>query len=64
MICEKTASMRDISLSGAPSGFSHDLGHEDQFRPPNLNGDRRFRKETIAGMRRNGRDAPTAVIPE
>jgi hypothetical protein len=34
-----------------------------RFRPPNLNGGSRFRKETIAGMRGNGQDAPTTDLP-
>jgi hypothetical protein len=29
--------MLDISLSGAVFGFSHGLGHEDQFTPLGLN---------------------------
>jgi hypothetical protein len=33
-------------------------GHEERFPPPRLSGRCGFRKETIAGMRRNGRDAP------
>jgi hypothetical protein len=35
------------------------LGHEERFPPPRLIASYGFRKETIAGMRRNGRDAPT-----
>jgi hypothetical protein len=38
--------------------FSHSLGHEERFPPTRLNAGCGFRKETIAGMRRNGRDAP------
>ena len=33
-------------------------GHEEQFPLTTLSVGREFRKETIAGMRRNGRDAP------
>jgi hypothetical protein len=38
------------------------LGHEERFPPTRLNAGCGFRKETIAGMRRNGRDAPSAAI--
>jgi len=34
------------------------VGHEERFPPPTLSAGYAFRKETIAGMRRNGRDAP------
>jgi hypothetical protein len=34
------------------------LGHEERFPPARLSAGYRFTKETIAGMRRNGRDAP------
>jgi hypothetical protein len=37
------------------------LGHEERFLPTSLSAGCGFRKETIAGMRRNGRDAPKAV---
>ena len=44
--------------------FPHSLGHEERFPPPRLSAGYRFGKETIAGMRRNGRDAPPiAAIP-
>jgi hypothetical protein len=43
----------------AMAGF----GHEERFPPTRLGAACGFRKETIAGMRRNGRDAPRAVIP-
>jgi hypothetical protein len=33
-------------------------GHEERFPPTRLSVGCGFRKETIAGMRRNGRDAP------
>jgi hypothetical protein len=33
-------------------------GHEERFPPLRLSAGCGFRKETIAGMRRNGRDAP------
>jgi hypothetical protein len=38
--------------------FSHSLGHEAAFPRPRLSAGFGFRKETIAGMRRNERDAP------
>ena len=34
-----------------------------RFPPTRLSVGCGFRKETIAGMRRNGRDAPTADVP-
>src|SRR5437879_12389389 len=37
-------------------------GHEERFPPPRLNAGSAFRKETIAGTRRNGRDAPFPAI--
>src|SRR4029077_9041103 len=37
-------------------------GQEERFPPTRLSAGCGFRKETIAGMRRNGRDAPTADI--
>jgi hypothetical protein len=37
------------------------LGHEERFPPTRLSAGCGFRKETIAGMRRNGRDAPIPV---
>jgi hypothetical protein len=40
------------------------MGHEERFPPTGLSAGCGFRKETIAGMRRNGRDAPIAVICE
>src|SRR5580700_4020832 len=33
-------------------------GHEERFPPPTLRARYGFRKETISGIRRNGRDAP------
>ena len=39
------------------------MGHEERFPPTRLNAGCGFRKETIAGMRRNGRDAPVPAIP-
>jgi len=38
------------------------LGHEEPFPPTRLSACCGFRKETIVGMRRNGRDAPEAAI--
>jgi hypothetical protein len=37
------------------------LGQEERL-PTRLSAGCGFRKETIAGMRRNGRDAPKAVV--
>jgi hypothetical protein len=34
------------------------VGHEERFPPTRLSVGCGFRKETIAGMRRNERDAP------
>jgi hypothetical protein len=39
------------------------MGQEERFAPTRLSVGCGFRKETIVGMRRNGRDAPRAVIP-
>jgi hypothetical protein len=39
------------------------MGHEERFLPPRLSAGCGFRKETIAGMRRNGRDAPIPDLP-
>jgi len=38
------------------------MANEERFTPPKLNAGCGFRQQTIAGMRRNGRDAPKAVI--
>jgi hypothetical protein len=38
------------------------MGHEERFPPTRLSASCGFRKETIAGMRRNGRDAPFADL--
>ena len=37
--------------------------HEERFPPPRLSARCRFSQGTFAGMRGNGRDAPSAVIP-
>jgi hypothetical protein len=37
-------------------------GHEEWFPPSNLSDGFGLRKETVAGRRRNGRDAPKAVV--
>ena len=39
------------------------VGQEERFPPTRLNAGCGFRKETIAGMRRNGRDAPIPDLP-
>jgi hypothetical protein len=36
--------------------------HEERFPPTRLSDGCGFRKETIAGMRRNGRDAPIPAV--
>ena len=36
------------------------MGHEERFPQTRMSAGCGFRKETIVGMRRNGRDAPTA----
>jgi hypothetical protein len=40
------------------------VGHEERFPPTRLSAGCGFRKETIAGMRRNGRDAPIPAVPD
>jgi len=39
------------------------LGHEERFPPPGLSAGCGFRKETVAGLRRNGRVAPITAVP-
>jgi hypothetical protein len=39
------------------------MGHEERFPPKRLSAGCGFTKETIAGMRRNGRDAPSPDLP-
>jgi hypothetical protein len=39
------------------------MGHEERFPPTRLSAGYGFRKETIAGVRHNGRDAPIADLP-
>ena len=39
------------------------MGHEERFPQTRMSDGCGFRKETIAGMRRNGRDAPKADVP-
>jgi hypothetical protein len=39
------------------------MGHEERFPPTRLSAGCGFRKETIAGVRRNGRDATKAATP-
>ncbi len=38
------------------------MGYEERFPPTRLSAGCGFRNETITGMRRNGRDAPIAVV--
>jgi hypothetical protein len=53
----------DTRLSHSrPSAGRSGVGHEERFPPTRLSAGCGFRKETIAGMRRNGRDTPIAVI--
>jgi hypothetical protein len=40
------------------------MGHEERFPPARLSAGCGFRKETIAGMRRDGRDAPFADLAD
>jgi hypothetical protein len=40
------------------------MGHEDQFRPPSLNGGYRLGKATFAGMGGKEEDAPIPVVRE
>jgi hypothetical protein len=40
------------------------MGHEERFPPTRLSAGCGFRKETIAGMRHNGRDAPIPDLPD
>jgi hypothetical protein len=37
-------------------------GHEERFPQTRMSAGCGFRKETIVGMRRNGRDAPIPVV--
>ena len=39
------------------------MGHEERFPPTRLSAGCGFRKETIAGMRRNGREPPIPDLP-
>jgi hypothetical protein len=38
------------------------VGHEERFPQTRMSAGCGFRKETIVGMRRNGRDAPIADV--
>jgi hypothetical protein len=40
------------------------MGHEERFPPTRLSAGCGFRKETITGMRRDGRDAPIPDLRE
>ena len=65
------APLSDIALQAIVQGFLTGIeascnggnGQEERFPPTRLSAGCGFRKETIGGMRRNGRDAPRAVIP-
>ena len=64
---EPLASMPVEALSADPVaaagiGPMTAKGHEDRFPPPRLSDGCGLRKETITGMRLNGRDAPKAAI--
>jgi hypothetical protein len=43
-------------------GQGRQWGHEDQFRPPSLNGGCRLAKATFAGTHGNEQEAPIPVI--
>jgi hypothetical protein len=55
---------RSFSARKRPNQFGAmaGVGHEERFPPTRLSAGCEFRKETIAGMRRNGRDAPKADL--
>src|SRR5436190_3358231 len=58
--------MRTSAAPAAPTPHSFRMSmfrHEERFPPTRLSAGCGFRKETIAGMRRNGRDAPTTDFP-
>jgi hypothetical protein len=40
------------------------MGQEERFPPTRLSAGYGFRKETIAGVRHNGRNAPITAIPD
>jgi hypothetical protein len=40
-----------------------EMGQEERFPPTRLSAGYGFRKETIAGVRHNGRDAPIPDLP-
>jgi len=40
-----------------------EMGHEDQFRPPSLNGGCRLGNATFAGMGGKEEDAPISALP-
>ena len=39
------------------------MGHKERFPPPRLSAGYGFRKETTAGVRHDGRDAPILDLP-
>jgi hypothetical protein len=53
------ATRPSVRVDGEPMAG---MGHEERFPPTRLSAGCGFIKETIAGMRRNGRDAPKAAI--
>ena len=50
-------------MCSGQSGPMAGEGHEERFPPPRLSVGCELRKETIAGRRRNGRDAPILDLP-
>ena len=53
-----------IALTHGSARLRSRKGHEERFPPPRLSAGYAFRKETIAGMRRNGRVAPLPAVQE
>jgi hypothetical protein len=55
--------LKTTQLSRSRGGLrTAGVGQEERFLPTRLSAGCGFRKETIAGMRRNGRDAPKPVV--
>ena len=58
--------IRYVEVEGATRSATPAMtekGHEDQFRPPSLNGGCRLGKATFAGMGGKEEDAPIADFP-
>jgi hypothetical protein len=58
---ETNEMVKMIQTRADPADQGSGMGHEERFPPTRLSAGCGFRKETIAGMRRNGRDAPKVV---